>query len=88
MELETHFDVQTLAKLPVGTRVKITGFSLSAGIYQRILEMGLMVGTECLVERYAPFGDPMEIRVRGYHLSLRSSEAAGIKVEVVGGGNS
>ncbi|HOR26070.1 MAG TPA: FeoA family protein [Opitutaceae bacterium] len=47
-----------------------------------MLEMGLTVGTECTVVRYAPLGDPMEIRVRGYSLSLRAAEAAGISVSL------
>ena len=45
--------------------------------------MGLTVGTECTVVRYAPLGDPIEIRVRGYHLSLRQSEAAGVSVSII-----
>lgn len=72
-----------LAGQPVGTRVKITGIILPAGIHQRLLEMGLTVGTECTIVRYAPLGDPMEIRVRGYHLSLRQAEAAGVHVAVI-----
>ena len=40
--------------------------------------MGLTVGTECTVLRYAPLGDPLEIRVRGYQLAIRRSEAAGL----------
>jgi Fe2+ transport system protein FeoA len=45
------------------------------------MEMGLTRGSTIEVVRYAPMGDPIEIRVRGYHLSLRKSEAAGIAVE-------
>ena len=45
--------------------------------------MGLTVGTECTVIRYAPLGDPMELKVRGYHLSLRTSEAQGVRVHYV-----
>jgi Fe2+ transport system protein FeoA len=72
-----------LAGQPIGTRTKVTGIALPPATHQRLLEMGLTVGTECTVVRYAPLGDPLEIRVRGYHLSLRQSEAAGIQVSVV-----
>ena len=47
----------------------------------RLLEMGLIEGTEFEVVRLAPFGDPINIRIRGYNLSLRKSEAARISVE-------
>ena len=56
---------EKLAGQPVGRRVRIAGFSLEPSVFQRLLEMGLTVGTECTVVRYAPLGDPMEIRVRG-----------------------
>lgn len=70
----------TLAGQPPGRHLKITGIDLPPAIHQRLLEMGLIVGTECTVVRYAPLGDPIEIRVRGYNLSLRIVEAEGIQV--------
>lgn len=72
-----------LAGQPVGLRLKITGFQLTPEVLQRLLEMGLTPGTECSVLRYAPLGDPMEVRVRGYNLSLRASEAQGIQVQLL-----
>ncbi len=48
---------------------------------KRIVEMGVTPGTVVEVERVAPLGDPMEIKVKGYHLSLRREEAEGIEVE-------
>lgn len=72
-----------LAGQPVGSRLKILGFSLPADVHQRLLEMGLTEGTECTVVRYAPLGDPMELKVRGYFLSLRVSEAVGVQVQRV-----
>jgi hypothetical protein len=44
------------------------------------MEMGLTAGTECSVVRYAPLGDPMQVKIRGYLLSLRASEAEGVQV--------
>ncbi|MDP0499428.1 MAG: FeoA family protein [Verrucomicrobiota bacterium JB022] len=49
----------------------------------RLMEMGLLPGTHIKVIRYAPLGDPMEVEVRGYYLSLRRREASGISVRFV-----
>lgn len=74
---------ERLSSQPVKRRLKITGFSLPEDVEQRLLEMGLTVGSECWVVRYAPLGDPMEVKVRGYFLSLRIAEAMGIRVEAL-----
>ena len=71
----------TLAGLAVGARAKVTGFALGAEIRQRLMEMGLTKGAECQLVRFAPMGDPVEVKVRGYHLSLRKAEAEGILVQ-------
>ena len=47
------------------------------------MEMGLIAGTEFQLVRFAPLGDPLEVRVRGYHLSLRKEEARHIRVELL-----
>lgn len=70
-----------LAGQPVGQRVRILGFSLPEGVRLRLLEMGLTEGIECRVVRYAPLGDPMEVKLRGYFLSLRAADAEGVRVE-------
>jgi len=75
-----HPVVEKLAGQPVGRKLKIVGFDLPPDIYQRLLEMGLTKGTTCTVVRYAPMGDPIELKVRGYSLSLRLAEAAGVQV--------
>ena len=72
---------QHLAGQPVGQQVKIRGFSLPDGVRLRLLEMGLTEGAECRVVRYAPLGDPIEVKVRGYFLSLRRDEARGVLVD-------
>jgi len=71
----------TLDKLPVGKRGVIASVSGSQEVNQRLREMGLTVGTVVELMRLAPAGDPIEIRVRGYNLSLRKAEAAGIIVQ-------
>ena len=75
--------VENLAGQPVGRRLKIAGYSLPAEARQRLLEMGLTIGAECAVVRYAPLGDPLEVKVRGYLLSLRGADAAGVQVQPV-----
>jgi Fe2+ transport system protein FeoA len=70
----------TLRELPVGGRGQVVGFDLSPENSLRLLEMGLTTGTWLQVVRLAPLGDPIEIKVRGYHLSLRREEAAGIRI--------
>jgi ferrous iron transport protein A len=69
-----------LSGYAVGQRGKIAGFDLPAARRQRLQEMGLTVGCPFEVVRFAPMGDPMELKVRGYHLSLRKEDAAGIRV--------
>lgn len=74
----------TLKELQVGDHAKITGFLASGGAYRRkLLAMGLTPGTEIHVTRVAPMGDPVEIRVRGFALSVRRAEAAALSVEKV-----
>jgi Fe2+ transport system protein FeoA len=71
----------TLAELAVGARGRITRVEGSPAVAQRLLEMGLAPGTEVEVVRFAPLGDPMEVRLWGYLLSLRKGDARGISVE-------
>lgn len=70
----------TLDTLKIGESGKIISVRLPEQEAQRLSEMGLTVGASIKVQRLAPLGDPMEIVVRGYHLSLRKSEASGIEV--------
>lgn len=72
----------TLAELGAGGRAKIISYSSSSGT-ERLREMGLLPGTMVQVVRLAPMGDPMEVEVRGYKLSLRKLEAGQILIEVV-----
>ena len=71
----------TLAEMPIRGKGRVREITLPPESHQRLLEMGLTRGAAFEVVRYAPMGDPIEIRVRGYHLSLRKSEAARITVE-------
>ncbi len=58
----------------------VTAISGEPGVRRRLLEMGLVPGTGVRLVRRAPLGDPLELRVRGYHLSLRSTQAAMVSV--------
>jgi ferrous iron transport protein A len=71
-----------LARLRPGQRGKITKIGASGPLKRRLMDMGVLPGEEIRVEKVAPLGDPMEIMVKNYRLSLRKSEAAGIGVEV------
>jgi len=73
----------TLADMPIAGKGRVSAMTLPTETHRRLMEMGLTRGATFEVIRYAPMGDPIEIRVRGYHLSLRKSEAAGIAVETL-----
>ena len=66
---------QPLSSLPPGTAGTVTAITVAPEHKGRLLEMGLLPGTLVEVVRYAPLGDPVEIKLRGYNLSLRKHEA-------------
>lgn len=72
-----------LSELKQGQRAMISRVGGNGQLRRRILEMGLLKGTEIRVEKYAPLRDPLELVVKGYHLSLRVEEAAQISVELL-----
>jgi DtxR family Mn-dependent transcriptional regulator len=74
----------TLDQVAPGTTVRITHVCGTGPIRRRLLDMGLRPGAEVVVERLAPLGDPIEVLVMDYHLSLRKSEAASLRVVVTG----
>ena len=73
----------TLDQMPLGTRCRVLGVAGEPAIRRRLLEMGLCIGVEINVLRRAPLGDPLEIRLRGYLLSLRRNQAALVRVEAL-----
>ena len=70
----------TLDKVAVGGTVKIARLNGAGPVKRRIMDMGLTRGTEVTVRKIAPLGDPVELTVRGYELSIRKDEAAAIEV--------
>jgi ferrous iron transport protein A len=76
--------MQTLRDVKPGKTVRIVSISGEGAIKRRIMDMGLVKGAEVFVRKVAPLGDPIEITVRGYELSLRKADAETI---IVGGTN-
>ena len=74
--------VKLLSELKPGDKGTIVRVEGGGGIHRRIMDMGVVPGTSIEVVRVAPLGDPMELRLKGYSLSLRKEEAEGIKIEV------
>ena len=72
-----------LSELSTGASAVVRQYPKTGNAALRLREMGLLVGTQIKLVRLAPFGDPIEIKVRGYHLTLRKSEAADVLVEVL-----
>lgn len=73
--------MRTLDQLKPGEKGVVASLRGDGAIQQRLLEMGVIEGTEVAMVRHAPLGDPVEIRVQGYHLSLRKAEARLVELE-------
>lgn len=71
---------ETLADLPIGINAKVVSIEENGAISKRLMEMGVVPGVSVRVIKTAPFGSPLEIRVRGYNLALRRSEAETIEI--------
>lgn len=70
-----------LSELAVGATGVVRDFPKTGATFVRLREMGLLPGTLVTLVRTAPLGDPLEIKLRGYHLSLRKSEAEHVLIE-------
>ncbi len=70
-----------LSKLKPGEKGRITKIGAIGPIKRRLMDMGVIVGEEVKVEKIAPLGDPIEVTIKNYNLSLRKKEAQGISVE-------
>ena len=73
----------TLKDIKVGYRAKVVKVNGEGAIKRRIMDMGITKGVEIYVRKVAPLGDPMELFVRGYELSLRKADAQMIDVEAI-----
>jgi Fe2+ transport system protein FeoA len=72
--------LQPLTSVALGTTATVAEINLPPTSRPRLMEMGLLVGTKVELVRFAPMGDPVEIKVRGYNLTLRKHEAEQILV--------
>ncbi|MCX6955241.1 MAG: FeoA family protein [Verrucomicrobia bacterium] len=70
-----------LSELPVGASAVVREYPKTGSAFVRLREMGLLTGTRVTLIRTAPLGDPLEIKLRGYNLTLRKSEAEHVLVE-------
>lgn len=82
MNLEIEKASRTLTSLPIGESARVTAVNGTGRVTQRLLEMGVIPGVAVQVVKMAPFGDPIEIRVRGYSLAMRRCEADSIEVSI------
>ncbi|MFV9511275.1 MULTISPECIES: FeoA family protein [Tepidibacillus] len=73
----------TLAQCRVGEKVRVKSLRMSERKQKRLMDMGLLPGTTLEITRFAPFGDPLAVKLRGFQMSFRKQEAEGIIVEFV-----
>ena len=71
-----------LTDLPIGKDARVVAVNGTGSVTRRLLEMGVIPGVTVQVVKMAPFGDPIEIRVRGYSLAMRRNEANAIEVSI------
>lgn len=72
-----------LSELKIGQKARILSIKTTGPLKKRLMDMGVLEGEPIMVEKVAPLGDPIDIVVKNYHLSLRKSEAEKIEVEVI-----
>ena len=75
----------TLDQLPLGKTAKVAKLTGTPSVRRRLMEMGITPSATIEAIRWAPLGDPLDIKVRGYHLSLRREEAASVEITEVPG---
>lgn len=73
--------MQTLKTAKIGSTVKVVKLHGEGAVKRRIMDMGITKGVEVYIRKVAPLGDPIEVTVRGYELSLRKADAELIEVE-------
>lgn len=73
--------MKTLRDVPIGQTAKVIKLHGEGALKRRIMDMGITKGVDVYVRKVAPLGDPLEVTVRGYELSVRKGDAASIEVE-------
>ena len=73
--------MKTLREVPIGSTVKVVKIHGEGAVRRRIMDMGLTKGVDVRVRKVAPLGDPIQLNVRGYELSIRKADAEMVEVE-------
>mgnify|MGYP004579717585 CR=1 FL=1 len=73
--------MKTLREVPIGSTVKVVKIHGEGAVRRRIMDMGLTKGVDLTVRKVAPLGDPIQLNVRGYELSIRKADAEMVEVE-------
>ncbi|MDY3782608.1 MAG: FeoA family protein [Candidatus Faecousia sp.] len=73
--------MKTLREVPIGSSTKVVKIHGEGAVRRRIMDMGLTKGVEVTVRKVAPLGDPIQLNVRGYELSIRKADAEMVEVE-------
>lgn len=73
--------MKTLREVPIGSTVKVVKIHGEGAVRRRIMDMGLSKGVDVTVRKVAPLGDPIQLNVRGYELSIRKADAEMVEVE-------
>ena len=82
-DMETTSGGRTLDRVAAGHRCRIVRLGLKGALRRRMMDMGMVTGADIEVVRMAPLGDPMELKIKGYLLSLRKEDAQYIEVQIV-----
>ncbi len=80
MMVDRRDKIMTLANLEIGAVAKVKNVTGNSAVSRRLMEMGIIPGVSIKIIKTAPFGDPIEIRVRGYNLAMRRNEAEAIEI--------
>ncbi|MBY5004746.1 ferrous iron transport protein A [Streptococcus suis] len=83
VEKENEPSALTLSEIPIGSSVKVVDICATGALRRRLLDMGITKNTIVFLKKTAPLGDPIEISLRGYELSLRKSEAQMVQVQII-----
>ena len=83
---ENPLETVPLSSCREGDRVRIEKLNGKGAFRKRLTEMGLLKGAEIMIQKYAPLRDPMELVIKGYHLSIRVEEAENVLVQPISGG--
>ena len=74
---------KTLSDFPLGSQLRVVGYAEHSTYITQLQRLGLVPGTQLTIERLAPLGDPMQIRLRNFSLALRPSEATALLVQLI-----